>query len=551
LTTVGMAMITVFVEGKAKRMKVEQENLTLQALSSEILQRTPQFDDEAQIKKIEYTLKAAPPATNSMNPNPRVSAAIEVDSEDALKAMLEDLNQGVLDHLYVNAVYDDSDRSGDPGDRQRNRTLGAFRGAAKQWIAGLVQRKMLWHIAELSACLSVPVFLTAFSLLLMEHQQCPGGASSNPDDDPLTDDNPRNCSPWSQCIDPDSLECTAKEPDGALLAMYYFLLMISGSICSLFLYRTKCLRAYNRCAHWIGTNHFRYFLTLFVFFAVVGVLLSLGFVFAVEGAMSCPSNSWKLSPRKRLFNPNHCVKCVRISADKQCVEDWDIDPRLLELGAVLILLSLAFASGGCWHLISRRKYDDHSLFAREEVVHRLNDRVRNRKAKGTRSRNRDNSTMPRIVEHSTVELAVMPSAVENPAVDTSTVGRAAEEEKESECAGHGGGTAMGIIEESAQSAAKSGGHGDGEFMKQSMGRDSGGDDEIMKQIVDEMKDTAQGPETAEGPDDVDAAPRSTAGPSSDATPHRVGLEQLSPSCSAALSDNDLDSIVGLIDSIVE
>merc|ERR1719474_160998 len=91
--------------------------------------------------------------------------------------------------------------------------------------------------ALICGCLSVPIFVIALSLVIIEHQACPDGASSNPDDSPLTDDNPNNCKSWYQCIDHETLECTTKDPSTGLLVFYYLLLAFSMAICTLFLYR--------------------------------------------------------------------------------------------------------------------------------------------------------------------------------------------------------------------------------------------------------------------------------------------------------------------------
>ena len=209
--------------------------------------------------------------------------------------------------------------------------------------------------ALISACLSVPVFVIAMALVLFEHQSCPDGASSNPDDDPLTDDNPNNCKSWYECIDHDSLECVGKAPSAGLLVFYYLLLALSVALCTLFLYCTKCMKSYNECAQFMGTDVFRYFVTVFILFAVVLTLLILGLVFSVEGARSCPPDSWKVSTHKRLYNPNGCSKCVEAADSKRCVEDWDVDASLLEVGIVLIVLCFAIATGGCWYIIFRQK----------------------------------------------------------------------------------------------------------------------------------------------------------------------------------------------------
>jgi len=229
--------------------------------------------------------------------------------------------------------------------------------------------------ALISACLSVPIFAGSLALIIFEHQACPDGASSNPDHDPLTDDNPNHCKSWYQCIDHETLECTAKDPSTPLLVVYYLLLVLSLFICFLFLHCTKCLRAYNECAHVMGTDEFRSFVTIFLLLATALILLSLGTVLTVEGARSCPPDSWKVSTHNRLFNPNHCTKCVQQGVAKQCVDDWDVNASLLELGVVMIVLSVAVTCGGCWYLLFRRQAASLSLDDVEQLDWNIRVRV--------------------------------------------------------------------------------------------------------------------------------------------------------------------------------
>ena len=50
-----------------------------------------------------------------------------------------------------------------------------------------------------------------------------------------------------------------------------------------------------------------------------------------------------------------CQKCVQEGVAKLCVEDWDVNSSLLEVGVVMILLYLAIGCGGCWCIIFREK----------------------------------------------------------------------------------------------------------------------------------------------------------------------------------------------------
>ena len=240
--------------------------------------------------------------------------------------------------------------------RQLSRTPSFYEMMKRNNPHDLSQNQL--RCALLAACLSVPLFVISLALVIFEHQACPDGASSNPDDDPLTDDNPNACQSWNECIDHDTFECVSKDPSAGLLVLYYLLIVTSIAMCTLFLYCTKCMKAYNECAQFMGTDMFRYFMTTFILFAVVLTLLIIGLVMTVEGAHSCPPDSWKVSTHKRLYNPNECEKCVEELSTKRCVEDWDVDASLLEGGVVLVLLSFAIACGGCWHIIFRQKVAD-------------------------------------------------------------------------------------------------------------------------------------------------------------------------------------------------
>ena len=201
---------------------------------------------------------------------------------------------------------------------------------------------------NLGAFLSFPIFVLATVLAYFEHQRCPDGASSNPDNNPLTDDNPNNCQSWNECIDDNTYECTSKDPNAGLLAFYYVLIVFSVIGVTVFLYSTKCLKAYNSCAEYIGMHSFRPFLITFLTAAITIPCLVIGIIIITEGAQRCPSGSWKVSTHSRLYNPNDCSKCVEIADTKQCTDEYEVNATMLQIGVVLALFSCAIFWGICF-----------------------------------------------------------------------------------------------------------------------------------------------------------------------------------------------------------
>jgi len=209
------------------------------------------------------------------------------------------------------------------------------------------------------ACFAVPLFVGSLALIIFEHQKCPDGAAAEPDNNPLTDDNPNHCVAWDQCIDHVTFECTDKDPDVGLLIFFYCLLATALLIWVLFLWRTSCFRAYHECAQF--TDRFRRFFTAFNVLFITLTMLIIGLILTVEGSHHCPDGSWKVANHHRVYNPNSCEKCVEDADTNNCVEDYDVDTLLLEVGIVMILLSTAVSCGVCWFLVFSRKVDNSDL----------------------------------------------------------------------------------------------------------------------------------------------------------------------------------------------